>query len=216
MPIPGAQPTSTAAAPAGLSAAERRVLAALNHPQRRQEWIAARRLAKSLARRTPIVGDDIADEALSLLPVDPTQSLRPRLLIGGSVAPVDVSLTHAGGWVAAAVSLGDRIGIDLVAPRDVPDRRLRPWLQPAERQLAREESLRFAELWAMKEAAYKATNENEPFRPADFPVVADRGWTCGGCSILLLPMGRLTLALATADPALFRDPTKFYFERRRV
>ena len=200
----------------GLSLAERDAIMPIRHLQRRREFIAARRLAKSLLARHELLADHPPAERITILPHTGGPSQRPCITVDREPQPLDISITHASGWVAVAIATEHRIGIDLVAPREVRADRLAAWMTPAERELAAVESLHLAELWAMKEAAYKATNENEPFRPADFPVVADRGWTCGGCSILLLPMGRLTLALATADPALFRDPTKFYFERRRV
>ena len=206
--------------PAGLSTREVAALRRLRHAARRDEWIAARRLAKHLARRGGLIADWHPDEAVSVLPSDPERSARPRLFLASGSEPateldVDVSIAHAAGWVAVTLSRDVRVGVDLVQPSDVRESRLVPWMSRSELALARDESLHLAELWAMKEAAFKATSSGNPFRPTEFPVVADRGWRCGPCAILMQPLGRLTLALASPDASAFRSG-QLLLERRRV
>lgn len=200
----------------GLSVREREVLAGIHHAERRCEWIAARRLAKALLNRGGLLDAD--DSTISILPDDDFETHRPRVWRGTArLDGLDVSLAAASGWVAAALAVEARVGIDLVAPRETSADRLRPWLSDDERQTLAAESLHPVELWAMKEAAFKATSgEGDRFRPTELPVLCDRGWRCGGCAVLLVPLGRLTLALATDDPQLFRDPQRLLFERRRV
>ena len=214
----------------GLSVAERIVLERLRHPQRRREFLAARRLTKALARRHGFVPETVRDCDLSVLPAPGEASRRPRLMVhltvddsttdsasgshalSGQIVPVDVSISHAGQRVAVALARGSRVGVDLVAPKDVRDDRLAPWLTHAERNVAVVESLRLSELWAMKEAAFKATSTDQPFRPGDFPVTADLGWQCGGCRVVIQPLGRLTLAVATPDRTLLHDPPRLFLE----
>lgn len=77
--------------------------------------------------------------------------------------PVDVSLSHSGGWIAAAACETGRIGIDVETLRDVaPSLAQRclsaaelAWLERAEPGGPRD--LRFCRLWTAKEAYLKAT-----------------------------------------------------------
>ena len=77
--------------------------------------------------------------------------------------PVDVSLSHSGGWIAVAACETGRIGIDVEVLRDVTpslERRCLSavelaWLDRAQPGVPR--SLRFSRLWTAKEAYLKAT-----------------------------------------------------------
>lgn len=80
-----------------------------------------------------------------------------------SDSPVDVSLSHQGGWIAAVASGTGRIGIDVETLREVaPSLAQRclsaaelAWLKGAQPGVPR--SLRFSRLWTAKEAYLKAT-----------------------------------------------------------
>lgn len=203
------------AAGPGLSHRERLRLSRLRHPGRRLEFADARRLAKRLLRRVGVVNDCVRDEAISILPtVGPSE--RPRLWVGHVERPTDVSLAHSSGWVAAAVRVDGRVGVDLVVPSEVRPHRLAAWFSPAEHRLALEESLTLADLWAMKEAAFKATSELAPFRPGDYPVEADRGWTAGGCPVRLEVAEGLTIAVAAPNRDALRDASRVCVERMRI
>ena len=168
------------AACSGLSDRERLRLSRFRHPGRRAEFVASRRLAKALLRSSGQVKPQTPDEAISILPKG-TGSQRPRVWVGHQRREIDLSLSHMGadaggpGWVAVAISAGPRIGIDLVRPNAAASERLAVWFTDDERRLANDESLTLVDLWAMKEAAFKATSEQQPFRPADFPIAADKG-----------------------------------------
>ena len=77
--------------------------------------------------------------------------------------PVDVSLSHGGGWVAVAAHVSGRVGIDVEGPRHVsPSLTLRclatselSWLDAAADRATRSD--RFLRLWTAKEAYLKAT-----------------------------------------------------------
>lgn len=77
--------------------------------------------------------------------------------------PVDVSLSHGAGWVAAVLHVGGRVGVDVEGVRQVPPslsrRCLAPpelsWLDAAADLTARGD--RFLRLWTAKEAYLKAT-----------------------------------------------------------
>jgi len=77
--------------------------------------------------------------------------------------PVDVSLSHGGGWIAAAACGTGRTGIDVETLRDVAPSLARrclsaaesAWLERARPGVHR--SYRFLRLWTAKEAYLKAT-----------------------------------------------------------
>jgi len=79
--------------------------------------------------------------------------------------PGDVSLSHSGGWIAAASAPEGRIGIDVEVERDITSslvqRCMAPsehaWLTAAAPGLAQRE--RFFRLWTAKESYVKATGE---------------------------------------------------------
>ena len=83
---------------------------------------------------------------------------------GGPVAdpPVAVSLSHGGGWIAAAAYVHGRVGVDVEAGRDVAPELARrccstaelAWLERAADAQTRDE--RFLRLWTAKEAYLKA------------------------------------------------------------
>ena len=202
---------------ARLTAAERAIAATYRHAQRRDEWVIARLLAKDLLRER--LCDRIDDQDVSILPDRVTG--RPQLIgtepeLHTRLQPLDISITHAGRHVAVAIASDERVGVDLVRPGDIQSDRLRPWFTPAEQTIAETESLTLADLWAMKEAAYKATSGQRPFRPADYPVTAERGWTCGHCGVLLQLVGELTIAIACPDRTLLREADRLWFARRRL
>lgn len=77
-------------------------------------------------------------------------------------SPVDLSLSHGGGWVAAAASRQGRVGVDVEASRPVSPALARRclsaaevvWLERASGDGERQD--RFAQLWTAKEAYLKA------------------------------------------------------------
>jgi len=83
---------------------------------------------------------------------------------GGPVAdpPVALSLSHGGGWVAVAVNVHGRVGVDVEAERPVAPALARrccstaelTWLERADDAQTRDE--RFLRLWTAKEAYLKA------------------------------------------------------------
>ena len=106
--------------------------------KRRREWMLARVAAKILARRRGL--GDIAVE-------------RPL-----------VSVSHSGGWAAAAIDVAP-VGIDIEVVRDVSERAARHFLTPE--QIAQMESCtiphRLLHFWCAKEAAWKQRCGAIPF-----------------------------------------------------
>ena len=87
-----------------------------------------------------------------------------RNSLGRPVAslPVDLSMSHGGGWIAAAASREGRVGVDVEASRPVSSALARRclsaveivWLECASG--AEERQDRFAQVWTAKEAYLKA------------------------------------------------------------
>ena len=86
-----------------------------------------------------------------------------------------ISLSHAGGQVAAAVGVGSGIGIDVQPPVPAPPALLRRCCTPPARaELAamaeNERRLEFAWIWTVQEACVKATGAGLSGRPWTIPV----------------------------------------------
>ena len=96
------------------------------------------------------------------------RGVRPRLLLAGRAIPWSVSVSHTETAVLVAISTqpGLTLGVDLVAEDLDAARSLKTWFDPCEEELVAagdpSEALR---LWAIKEAVYKATNQNDSFAP---------------------------------------------------
>jgi 4'-phosphopantetheinyl transferase len=88
--------------------------------------------------------------------------------------PVDISLSHGGGWIAVAASRAGRVGVDVEAVRDVSPALARRCLSPAEvgwmesAPGARDRQERFLRLWTAKEAYLKAIGTGLGVDPRSF------------------------------------------------
>ena len=88
---------------------------------------------------------------------------------------IAVSLSHSGGWVAAAVSEIGAVGIDVQAPEPASPALLRRCCRAETRRRLSllpgpERDLEFAWLWTAQEACVKATGEGLAGRPWTVPV----------------------------------------------
>ena len=83
----------------------------------------------------------------------------------GADPPLDVSLSHSGGWIAAAAGQAGRIGIDAETLREVTPALAARCLSAAELawldhvQPGGSRNARFLQLWTAKEAYLKATGD---------------------------------------------------------
>ena len=167
-----------------LSSRERERWGGIRHPRRRDEFLSARLLVKYLwssrAEPWPAAGAarQLSREAIRAF-LDSTLGSRAarrrcrwlQLLPGASGAPelawrgrslpsLSVSLTHTGGWVAVALALAARVGVDLekIEPRSESFATL---FTPAQRawcgaQVQVPAEVSFTLVWALREAAFKA------------------------------------------------------------
>lgn len=86
-----------------------------------------------------------------------------------------VSLSHSGGWVAAAVGLGPDVGVDVQVPQPASAALLRRCCGPAARRALaamppRRLDEEFAWIWTVQEACVKATGSGLAGRPWTIPV----------------------------------------------
>ena len=99
---------------------------------------------------------------------------RPVLLLDGLRTGLDVSITHTDDTVAAAVAESPcRIGIDLAEVRGVSSGLQSMWMKDYEIHEIRDSEdpdLTSAMNWSAREAAFKASDARDAFRPADWSV----------------------------------------------
>ena len=146
-----------------LTPTERLACAAIPDSRRRSDWRAGRIAAKWAASRLSGTG---VPERFELVPVP---GRAPLLLVRGDdgvalPASMTVSLAHRDGRAAAvAARPGSRVGVDVERVGAIPVAHERYFLSPAERSSAGTRGA--AELWALKEAAWKALgcDESMPF-----------------------------------------------------
>ena len=90
---------------------------------------------------------------------------RPVAFLANGGRPPQVSISHAGGLIGAAVSATGRVGLDIVDPRDAGPA-LDIFFTPEEKKVrANNPTLWRARVWAAKEAAYKAASLDAAFQP---------------------------------------------------
>jgi phosphopantetheinyl transferase (holo-ACP synthase) len=138
-----------------LSARERAEYSAIDDPSRRRDWRASRLAAKRAAAQVLGVSDLTRIELASRAAAAPSLDVRDEIGTAfPSHLPVALSLSHCEGRAAAAASAGVRIGVDLERAGAVRESQARYFLTPAERRAVGGRDL--AELWALKEACWKA------------------------------------------------------------
>jgi phosphopantetheinyl transferase len=161
-----------------LSAKERGELARLRDANRRDGWLLGRVLIKELLREHVLDGDAAPIEITSR--DDMGRGVRPKVTIAGRTAPWSLSISHTkkAALVAMCPIPGISIGVDLAPGEPAAPGFARSWFDGSERALlARGDWLEAARLWAVKEAVYKAVNQNDPFAPRRVRV---RRAPCGG------------------------------------
>jgi phosphopantetheinyl transferase len=159
-----------------LSAVERRTQSQLHDNGRRIGWRSGRKLAKQLVLerwcggRTKRWSPLLHPARIEISGGGPGQRrLRPEVSIDGRLLPWTLSISHSerGALVAISEDAEFSVGVDLVEPPACGNGFLNLWFTDAEQQWIYQSGDRrlTAVLWAIKEAAYKATNRGEPFAP---------------------------------------------------
>ena len=176
-----------------LTTAERRELERYRDSRRRTAWLCGRSLGKRLIidalgltwGRFPTCPNFPMYAGPDRLETCPTEveilsrdrsgrAVRPVVRVRGVERVWSLSISHTDRLVIAALAKAKRhVGIDLVSLQDVNPSRLRPWFTVRESELLRLDDLHeAARAWAIKEAAYKALNDGEPFTPRRIELTA--------------------------------------------
>ncbi len=173
-----AQPTE-----AWLAPRERQRYADLRDPRRRGEWLAGRIVAKRLvSERLRPAFATISPARIEIDSGDGrSRRLRPRVLVDGQPLGWQLSIAHSGRSLLVALASNGRlgVGVDLLEPVHCGRGFAELWFTPRERRWLGDPRL-WPVAWAIKEAAYKATNRGEAFRPRTFEVlpVPSGGFAC--------------------------------------
>lgn len=157
-----------------LTESERLELTAWREGTRARQWLAGRWLAKrELAALTAAVSLEIDIASRDTF----GRSIAPRVCVRGRTWPGALSISHAGEHVAIAIDSrpGHRVGVDVVAIQDQAawnNAALATWFSDDEQawiQAGENPARQAAQLWAVKEASYKASQRGESFIPTDWP-----------------------------------------------
>ncbi len=158
-----------------LSAAERESLERFSDRSARDSWSIGRFLAKQLVlAQLHFPGDLAAVEICSRDGLG--RAIRPQLFVLGCRVQRSLSISHRDGIACAALSSdpGLEVGVDLT-PEFVPGLGLlRSSFTVSEQNglddPSQSKALHAAEIWATKEAAFKAANDGGPFVPSAIEV----------------------------------------------
>lgn len=161
---------------AKLSQREFAELTQIRSPKRREAYISGRITARCLLADYAALSSHV--EILSREPGG--RSCRPRVYIDGQLNQWHVSLSHRADKVLVAIATRP-LGCDLESITELPESFQAMWYTDQERDwLNSSPGTPSSTIWAVKEAAYKAVNRGEGFRPETFHVRPTDGthWTC--------------------------------------
>jgi len=162
----------------GLSAIEQDDWRQMRSSARRATFLAGRLVAKQLLQQQyPALRAYELTQITIRSNRQGGRSDRPHVEIAGRRLPYSLSITHTDRSVLVGCSdqIGTLVGVDLVHRRDLGSPFERTWLTAAERNLLCQwdDDLSAADLWAMKEAAYKACQQGESFQPRRIEIERD-------------------------------------------
>jgi len=157
---------------AWLCAEEQAACARFRDAGRRRTWLAGRLLAKRLVcSHLAALGLDCPRSAAQI--AIRSDGRRPVVLLDGCRMPWSLSIAHTPRAVLAALNTvpNVQIGVDLVEPQLCSRGFTETWFSSGEqRSVAVGDSRTPALLWAVKEAAYKAAGDPQPFDPRTIEV----------------------------------------------
>ena len=166
-----------------LSPDERQAWRRMRSAERRATWLAGRIAAKQLlAQCLTDAGDERTIPAAVEFHVESNgggRGQRPSVFVAGRPLAWALSIAHTARGVLAAVSAerGVTLGVDLVGQPSPGFARLAWCFTPAERRwlaAGPAHARSIEQLWAMKEALYKASQQGEGFAPRQIEMVPGR------------------------------------------
>ncbi len=158
-----------------LSPAERVLWRRFRSPVRKQTFLAGRILAKRLLQERHSAASACKPGQITILSDRPGSSgVRPRVTLAGRRLVYSLSISHTCDRVLVGGTnrFGLTVGVDLVRMRRLGSAFERSWLTGAEATLLRQNQvdMTVADIWAMKEAVYKACNRGEAFTPRSIEI----------------------------------------------
>ncbi len=159
-----------------LSPAERQLAERLTSAERRS-FETGRRLGHQAVRQL-IGSETTGEDDIEILSEDPTGTTsRPLVRINGETTDLKISITHLDGTVAVALTEEQPAGIDLARIQEPAAGFAEFWMSGSEQyQLDHSDdpALTAAMNWSAREAAFKATELDDEFRPGLSPLTAAR------------------------------------------
>ena len=137
-------------------------------PRRRKEWSLSRLVAKQLILDVA-VEQPTSPQSIYIRSRDELgRGVRPVVMIDGRSACCSLSISHIKSAVVVAVCADPfvTVGVDLVQKAELGKGFLRTWFDEDEQsRIDPDDAEEICRLWAVKEAVYKAGNQNDPFAP---------------------------------------------------
>ncbi len=177
---------------------------------RRDTFLAGRILAKRLLRKQQLAASRVAPSRITIRSDAASQGVRPWVLLDGHRLAYALSISHTSDAVLVGGTnrFGISVGVDLVPRRPLGAPFERSWLTEAESTCLRENGgeTTVADIWAMKEAVFKAVHHGEPFAPrcveirleAERRTVFYHGRNLGDrCQLRVRRLGNQVAAVAT-------------------
>ncbi len=136
---------------------------------RRNTFLAGRILAKRLLQAEHCRASSTVPSQIVIRSNDASAGVRPRIKLGEQRLAYSLSISHTcdAVLVGGTNRFGVTVGVDLVKMRSLGAGFERSWLTDAEFAFLRlnEDHMTVADIWAMKEAIYKAVHRGESFAP---------------------------------------------------
>ncbi len=154
----------------------------------RDRWLIGRWVAKQVIRDS-LATIELRNNSIEILSRNTTGGrMRPQVRIDGTFKPWGLSIAYSEQAVYVGFTREPefRIGVDLAEPEQLASESLVFWFSERERNAIRTgDRWRIAEIWAMKEAVYKACHRGESFVPRrveTIPLSGDRWHIHYDCS----------------------------------
>lgn len=136
---------------------------------RKDTFLAGRVLAKRLLQAEHCAAAQVPPSQITIRSDASSSGVRPRIMLGEQRLAYALSISHTcdGVLVGGTNRFGVSVGVDLVRMRSLGAAFERSWLTEAEAALLRHNrgDMTMADIWAMKEAVFKAVHRGESFAP---------------------------------------------------
>jgi phosphopantetheinyl transferase len=146
-------------------------------PRRAEQWLSGRWLAKYVLATTSTSATFSPREVHIESRDARNRASRPLIYLRGQLQSWTVSIAHSDDvlYVAAAMRLRARVGVDVVPLQPLPQHIADFWFTTKEQQWCARTGSPYAAclVWALKEAYFKAHNNGEPFRPRRIDILTE-------------------------------------------